>query len=163
MGFDTAHLESQPSGPWIDAFVMQMSRMGTRLPPAAVVARASQLWQSHWCDDPVQTALEEAHAKARLTLDVAGAGTQDLAHGLEAAAAVLAAGGVSPQQALMAHWLRESWEESGSPDAARPSGTTLRAASLWAAAEAAAAQACRHGQAGQAPTRATLGIQDTAS
>lgn len=158
-----AQRESPPSGPWIDAFVMQMSRMGTRLPPAAVAARASQLWRTHWCDDPVQTALEEAHAKARLTIEVKGASTEDLARGLEAAAAVLTAGGVSPQQALMAHWLREGWKELGSPEAPRPPAATLLAASLWVEAERAAAQACCRDRTTQAPTLAKLGVQDTDS
>jgi hypothetical protein len=160
---DATHSESPPAAPWIDAFVMQMSRLGTRLPPAAVVARASQLWRTHWCDDPVQTALDEVYAKVRLTLSAEGASDQDLARGLAAAMGVLTAGGVSAQQALMAHWLHEGWKGLGAPETARPPDATLMAARLWVEAGEAAAKACGQGRSGQPPSGVTLGVEESVS
>jgi hypothetical protein len=157
---DIASCDSPPSAPWIDTFVMQMSRLGTRLPPAAVVARATQLWHTHWCDDPVQTALSELHTRARLAIDVEGATAEELARGLAAAAAVLDAGGASPQRALRAHWLRQGWEEQGSPNDMCPSAGDLRVAALWDDAEVAAALACCQGWTRRPPERATLSIEE---
>jgi hypothetical protein len=67
-----AHRDMLPAAPWIDTFVMEMSRLGTRLPPAAVVARGIQHWLIHWPDDPKETALSELHTDVRAGNNLGG-------------------------------------------------------------------------------------------
>ena len=79
-----------------------------------------------------------------IRINVDGASTEEVERGLEAARAVFAKAGITPEQAADARFAVEGWDVRGFPDDAYPDDDEIQYCSVWDEADQAAADAvCR--------------------
>ncbi|MBZ9756918.1 hypothetical protein LB524_16630 [Mesorhizobium sp. ESP6-5] len=78
----------------------------------------------------------------RLRLEIKGASPEEKQRGIDAASAVFAAAGISPEQGADGMFALEGWDDANFHDDLEPDEDEDEAASVWMQANKAAIEAC---------------------